>query len=128
MASLCSERPIHASSHLSPVSSSLPSKQCNVCLAEHRPFTASEGGHLWNDLCQTLSVNYMMEKQRQCCTFSESDPCTMMWNKGIAMLHSRSGPVCTTRQYVITSKVVSDFQSKRSYFVYMGRKSGSLSR
>ena len=41
---------------------------------------------------------------------------------------STPGPVCTTRQYVITSKVVSDFESKRSNFVCTGRKSGSLSK
>ena len=40
---------------------------------------------------------------------------------------STSRPVCTTRQYDITSKVnVSDFESKRSNFVCMGRKSGSF--
>ena len=41
---------------------------------------------------------------------------------------AKPGPVCTTRSYAITSIVVSDFESKRSNFVCMGRKSGSFSK
>ena len=41
----------------------------------------------------------------------------------MAMSATEQGPLCTTRSYAITSIVVSDFESKRSNFVSMGRKS-----
>ena len=39
-----SERPMHAPSQLSAVSSLLPSKQYRLCVVEHRTFLTSEGG------------------------------------------------------------------------------------
>ena len=49
-------------------------------------------------------------------------------NSNSSTSHPCTGPVCTTRSYTITSKVVSDFESKRSIFVWMGGKSGSFSK
>ena len=52
-----------------------------------------------------------------------------VWEKeGLVVSVKCSGLVCTTRWYAITSKVVSDFESKRSNFACMGRKSGSFSK
>ena len=93
-----SERPIRALSSLSAVFSSLPSKQCQVCLIELRQFPTSKGGksdtplsfrrsRLW---CFGLSIFVKFPKPLSTCALPSCRPDVI--SAVLASLSARSFP------------------------------------